>query len=132
MSVFLCSVCSQNDAKFNEARSECNQTFPTANEVELHLINLGSLPDESDKTPMCFVHCVMEKTGMMTEEGVLVAEKFVEILKTFPNGTEVEGLDKMVEKCVEENSNQEEHCDKAYEFAKCLMSEEILQQHKDE
>ena len=40
----------------------------------------------------------------MTEEAGFVPEKLVETLQGFPNGTKIEDLDKIVQKCVEENS----------------------------
>ncbi|PSN31007.1 hypothetical protein C0J52_20464 [Blattella germanica] len=112
------------DERFAEEKTECNKLFPTADEAEEHLRNLGSLPDESDKTALCFIHCIMEKTGMINEEKELQAPVIVEKLKGFPNGTEIENLEEMVEKCVEENT-QEDHCEKAYGFAKCIMTSEI-------
>lgn len=33
------------------------------------LNDTGSFPDESEKTPMCFVKCYFESVGVMTKEG---------------------------------------------------------------
>nr|AAN15923.1 odorant-binding protein 3 precursor [Zootermopsis nevadensis] len=112
------------DSTLNDVRIQCNETFPISYEYDVHLMNFGSFPDESDQTSMCFIHCVMDKTGMMDTEGTFHKKTVVEKLQGFPNDTEIPDLEEIVEHCVTE-TDQEELCERAYGFGKCLMIEEI-------
>ncbi|XP_069679347.1 general odorant-binding protein 84a-like [Periplaneta americana] len=117
-------VFAHDDDTFNDIREHCNETFQIPHDYDNQLVHLGSFPDESDKTPMCFVHCVMDKSAMMDAEGTFDSKVMVEKLQGFPNGTEYEDLQEMIDNCITENA-QEDLCERSYGFAKCLMTEEI-------
>ncbi|XP_017486683.1 PREDICTED: general odorant-binding protein 84a-like isoform X1 [Rhagoletis zephyria] len=50
---------------FEAAVRTCNASFPTPIEYIQQFNETAELPNTADKTSMCFMHCYMEKTGLM-------------------------------------------------------------------
>ncbi|XP_037924005.1 general odorant-binding protein 84a isoform X2 [Hermetia illucens] len=48
-----------------EIMSICNESFRINFEYMEEFNNSGSLPDETDTTPMCFMRCVLEKAQVL-------------------------------------------------------------------
>ncbi|XP_023727981.1 general odorant-binding protein 84a isoform X2 [Cryptotermes secundus] len=118
------------DSVLTDIRNQCNETFPISDEYDVRLLNFGSFPDESDKTPMCFIHCFMDKGGMIDTDGTFQQKILVEKLQGFPNDTIIPDLGEIMDHCVTRNGEQADLCERAYNFAKCLIIEEI-QRHEE-
>uniref|UniRef100_A0A1B0CKG5 Putative odorant binding protein obp16 n=1 Tax=Lutzomyia longipalpis TaxID=7200 RepID=A0A1B0CKG5_LUTLO len=65
-----------------EAMSMCNESFRTTEEYLDQLNKTGSFPDETDKTPMCFIKCYLEKMNILSDEGDI---NDVKIFEMFPS-----------------------------------------------
>lgn len=100
----------------------------------------GSFPDELDKTPMCFVKCYLESVGVVGPEDKIETQKALEMYQ-------LENAD-LVEECVGEISEYcsviddvivtgasimhtaaaavSDSCEKAYFFARCIMTRSLL------
>ncbi|XP_001359755.3 general odorant-binding protein 84a isoform X4 [Drosophila pseudoobscura] len=50
---------------FDEVMHYCNASFITPMSNVLQFNTTGALPDENDKTSMCYFHCFFEKAGLM-------------------------------------------------------------------
>lgn len=56
------------------------------------LSDTGSFPEESEKTPMCYIKCYLESVGVLKEENVINKEKAVEFYQL--------DSDDLVEECM--------------------------------
>ncbi|XP_059610264.1 general odorant-binding protein 84a [Phlebotomus argentipes] len=101
-----------------EAMVACNESFRTTEEFLQELNKTGSFPDESDKTPMCFLKCYLEKTSIISDEGDINDEK---VLVMFPTLT-TDGIDD----CKKEMDHTNNVCEKVYFLVRCVMTRMLV------
>ncbi|KAJ9585976.1 hypothetical protein L9F63_020373 [Diploptera punctata] len=124
-SVIYAAPADDSAAEMQEIMKECNETYPINPEYLKSLNETGSFPDETDKTPKCFVRCMLTKHGMMDDQGNFDVDK---MKQGYKEGKYPES-DAMIDMCIAENTETQCNCNKAYIFTKCLMKQ---QQHKFE
>nr|AMA98156.1 chemosensory protein [Blattella germanica] len=100
---------------------ECNESFPIDMGYLKDLNDTGSFHDEDNKTPKCFIRCVLMKAGLMDEDFTFDAPKLKEAFKD----SKYPDMDNMIDMCIAKDTETQCRCTKAYLFIKCLMSEEI-------
>lgn len=105
------------------------------------LNDTGSFPDESERTPMCFIKCILEGAGILSKQNDINKEKTLEAYKL--------DNDDLVDDCVIEMgeleysahfqgsrrfdfkyilaaTRQNDSCLIAYFFVRCLMTRSLL------
>ncbi|XP_060806765.1 uncharacterized protein LOC106137085 [Amyelois transitella] len=107
-----------------KAMTECNETYPIDNSYIQSLNESGSFPDETERTPKCYVRCVMEKVGAATEEGVYDPTRVMSFMELFRmNQQDKSGFKDIAEQC---NDRKETcKCDRAYQYMKCIAQNQI-------
>lgn len=112
--------------------------FFTENLQELN--DTGSFPEESDKTPMCFVKCYLEALGVISNDGIVNGKKAVEMYHLKSDDLVVECKSE-VSKFILRNclicflitltvhlasASVSDECERAYFFARCIMTRSLL------
>uniref|UniRef100_A0A1L8DPC7 Putative odorant binding protein obp16 n=2 Tax=Nyssomyia neivai TaxID=330878 RepID=A0A1L8DPC7_9DIPT len=105
---------SANDMTPLEAMSMCNESFRTSDEFLEQLNKTGSFPDETDKTPMCFLKCYLEKTDIISDEGDINEPKIFEMFPTLNSDA--------TEDCKKEMDHSNNVCEKVYFLVRCVMT----------
>ncbi|XP_067015320.1 general odorant-binding protein 84a [Anabrus simplex] len=100
----------------------CNETYRVNMSYFEQLNTTGSFQDESDDIPMCFLHCIFDKAGLIDIKGAFDVKMSQELYRTMqPDMPEVED---MVEDCIAKR-DEFDLCRRTYGFVKCLMTKEI-------
>ncbi|XP_037817866.1 general odorant-binding protein 84a [Lucilia sericata] len=100
-----------NFINFDELISLCNSSFYIPMQYYVQFNTTGQLPDLVDKTGMCFVRCVYEKSGLI-DNWKLNAEKIrANIWPATGDSIEV---------CEKEGAKEKNACVRTYAIAKCL------------
>ncbi|GAB0100508.1 General odorant-binding protein 84a [Sergentomyia squamirostris] len=108
----------QSEMSALEAMMSCNESFRTSEEFLQELNQTGSFPDESDKTPMCFLKCYLEKMAILSDEGDINEEKVIQMFPTVNN----EGIDD----CKKEMDHTNNVCEKVYFLVRCVMTRVLV------
>ncbi|XP_045454163.1 general odorant-binding protein 84a-like [Melitaea cinxia] len=101
---------------------DCNDTF----RVEMPYLDSfnksGSFPDETDRTPKCFMRCVLEKVEVVSEDGQFDVNRTAEV---FPQIRDVpqEEIIEMATPCAERSESCK--CERSYQYMKCLLEKVI-------
>ncbi|CAG9806072.1 unnamed protein product [Chironomus riparius] len=107
---------------------QCNETYPIKTEYLQDLNDTGSFSDESEKVPMCYIHCYLNKMGVISQDNQVNKEKAV-------NMYQIED-EEMVDDCDKEmvSASISDPCGKAYYFIRCIMTRMMIdnKDHGDE
>ncbi|CAB3256876.1 unnamed protein product [Arctia plantaginis] len=123
--------------KYQEARSnenynldmerimnECNETFRIEMTYLESLNETGSFSDEADKTPKCFIRCMLENMDIMSsEDGMFNPARAAILFAGDRNGKPMEDIGDLTAICADRREPCK--CERAYQFMRCLMSMEI-------
>ena len=71
---------SRSEFNVSEAVTECNMTSIISIDYLKELNDTGSFPDETEKTPMCFMKCYLEKADILLSDGKVNKERAVSML----------------------------------------------------
>uniref|UniRef100_A0A1A9WL95 Odorant-binding protein 84a n=1 Tax=Glossina brevipalpis TaxID=37001 RepID=A0A1A9WL95_9MUSC len=102
---------------FNNILEECNSSFSIPTGYLTTFNSTGSLPDEMDKTGMCFLRCFYEKSDLITN-WKLNGDKIRKYMWPATGDS--------VEVCEQEKSKEPNACVRLYAIAKCLMLRAIV------
>ncbi|XP_026740581.1 uncharacterized protein LOC113502999 [Trichoplusia ni] len=103
----------------------CNESFRIEMSYLESLNTSGSFIDETDKTPKCFLRCVLENTGILSEDGrQFNPARAASVFAGERNGKPMDDLNDMTGLCAADRQ-ETCPCDRAYKFLRCLMSMEI-------
>nr|APG32541.1 odorant binding preotein [Conogethes punctiferalis] len=103
---------------------ECNDSFRIEMGYLESLNESGSFPDEIDRTPKCYVRCVLEKTGVASEDGLFDPAQAAAVFAGERNGVLMTNLEDLATRCAADR-NEKCKCERSYNFIKCLMEAEI-------
>nr|AII00998.1 odorant binding protein [Dendrolimus kikuchii] len=113
----------------NEVMAECNKSFTIQMSYVDALNKTGSFPDESDKTPKCYVRCMLEKTGIMSSDGVFDLKRIPVVFANQHDGDFLVKDEVIASLCAERKEKCQ--CEKAYNFMKCFRTTEINYYEKE-
>ncbi|XP_014357239.2 general odorant-binding protein 84a [Papilio machaon] len=102
---------------------ECNESFRIQMSYLEQLNNSGSFPDETDKTPKCYIHCVLESSGVASEEGQFDAASAALVLTQLNDGYDTNELIDIAFQCTDRQETCK--CERSYQFIKCIMEKQI-------
>ncbi|XP_053617196.1 uncharacterized protein LOC128679167 [Plodia interpunctella] len=106
------------------AMAECNETYTIDKSYTQALNESGSFPDETERIPKCYIRCVLEKTGIATEDGVYDPSRtdmFIEVFRiSYPAK---KSFKDMAEQCSDRKETCK--CDRAYQYIKCIIENDI-------
>ncbi|XP_055377920.1 general odorant-binding protein 84a [Condylostylus longicornis] len=97
--------------------SSCNDSYKITIDFLEAFNSTAEFPDETDKTPMCFIRCLYERTGII-KEGNLDRNQIVKLMWPATGDS--------VEVCQKEGDNEKNACLRAYLKGKCLMIRSIV------
>ncbi|XP_028175104.1 uncharacterized protein LOC114363548 isoform X1 [Ostrinia furnacalis] len=103
--------------------NQCNESFRTDMAYIDALMESGSFPDETDRTPKCYVRCVLEHVGVASEEGAFDAARASEVFAGERGGRAMTDVQDLAEACADRNESCK--CERSYRFMRCLMEAEI-------
>nr|AWY62807.1 odorant binding protein [Liriomyza trifolii] len=108
---------SDNEPDFPELMKICNASFsiPISDVENFH--NTGELPDTSDKTGMCYIRCMWEKSGLINN-WVLNAD----LIRSHIWPATGDALDV----CANTGIDEQNACVRTYMIARCLMMRSIV------
>ncbi|XP_045517572.1 general odorant-binding protein 84a [Pieris brassicae] len=113
----------ESDFDLIEVLTECNDSF----RIEMSYIEAlnasGSFPDETEKTPKCYIRCVLEKTGVTLEGEEFDPERSAIVLAQVRKTTPVEAIMDIANDCAKRSETCK--CERSYQYLKCLMETEI-------
>ncbi|XP_072934627.1 general odorant-binding protein 84a-like [Epargyreus clarus] len=112
-----------NEIDYTSIMNECNETFRTEMSYIDALNKSGSFPDESDKTPKCFVRCILEKSNVVSEDGVFEPEQALAFFSMERPTAILDNLRETTDACI--NRNETCMCERSYQFLKCVVEMEI-------
>ncbi|XP_055313366.1 general odorant-binding protein 84a [Sitodiplosis mosellana] len=95
----------------------CNESFRTSMEYLDELNSTGAFPDETDKTPMCYIRCYLDAVGIIKDDE-LNREKANEMAWATSEDT--------LEECEKEVTDKTNPCEKAYFLTRCVMMRNIV------
>ncbi|KAL0867540.1 hypothetical protein ABMA27_008317 [Loxostege sticticalis] len=116
----------KNRVDLNEIMNQCNDSFRTEMAYIEALNESGSFPDETDRTPkylQCYVRCVLEHSGVASEDGVFDAARAAEVFAGERGGRTMTDLQDLAAACADRKETCK--CDRSYRFLKCLIEAEI-------
>ncbi|KAH8369164.1 hypothetical protein KR009_003248 [Drosophila setifemur] len=98
---------------FDEVNRICNASFITPMTNVLQFNSTADLPDENDKTSMCYFHCFFEKSNLMTDYKLNtdLIRKYV-----WP------ATGDSIEVCENEGKDNENTCERGYAIVKCVFT----------
>ncbi|XP_065354599.1 general odorant-binding protein 84a [Calliphora vicina] len=106
-----------NMINLDDMISTCNTSFYIPMQYYVKFNRTGELPDLVDKTGMCFIRCVFEKSGFI-ENWKLNAEKIrANIWPATGDSIEV---------CEKEGAKENNACVRTYAIAKCLTLRSLV------
>ncbi|KAH8281087.1 hypothetical protein KR054_010485 [Drosophila jambulina] len=97
---------------FDEVNRNCNASFITPMPNILQFNSTGGLPDDKDKTSMCYFHCFFEKSGLMKDYKLNtdLVRKYV-----WP------ATGDSIEACENEGKEELNACERGYAIVKCVF-----------
>uniref|UniRef100_A0A1Q3FSQ3 Putative odorant-binding protein 14 n=1 Tax=Culex tarsalis TaxID=7177 RepID=A0A1Q3FSQ3_CULTA len=96
---------------------ECNKTFIITMDYLNELNDTGSFPDETDKTPMCFMRCFLQKGGILTEDDKVNKEQALTLGWVRNNET--------IDDCLQEMTGT--NCERAYFLVRCVSTRHLVE-----
>ncbi|XP_026488971.1 general odorant-binding protein 84a [Vanessa tameamea] len=97
---------------------DCNDTF----RVEMPYLDTfnksGSFPDETDRTPKCFVRCVLEKSEVAMEDNQFNVTRTAELFQQIRDIPQEEILE-MATPCSDRSESCK--CERSYQYLKCIL-----------
>ncbi|XP_058823367.1 general odorant-binding protein 84a [Topomyia yanbarensis] len=108
---------SSKNNSLEEIYSECNKTFIITMDYLSELNDTGSFPDETDKTPMCFMRCFLQKNGILTEDDKINKELAISA-GWVKNG-------ETIDECLQDMTGSE--CERAYFLARCVSTRSLVE-----
>ncbi|XP_026755199.2 general odorant-binding protein 84a [Galleria mellonella] len=112
-----------SETELDQAMNECNETFRVEMSYLESLNESGSFPDETDRTPKCYVRCVLEKTGVASEDGNYDPARTAVIFAGKRAGRPMNDIEEIATGCA--NRKESCKCERAYQYIKCMMETEI-------
>nr|AID61304.1 odorant binding protein [Calliphora stygia] len=106
-----------NIVNLDDMVSTCNTSFSIPMQYYVKFNKTGELPDLVDKTGMCFIRCVFEKSGFI-ENWKLNAEKIRANIWPAMGDT--------IEVCEKEEAKEKNACVRTYAIAKCLTLRSLV------
>jgi PBP/GOBP family len=102
------------------------------------LNDTGSFPDESEKTPMCFVKCILEGAGVLTSNNDINKVKAIALYQLDNEDLVDDCVIEMGEYRVQYSfmllsasilaaAKQGDTCLRSYYFVRCLMARSLLE-----
>ncbi|XP_023943791.2 general odorant-binding protein 84a [Bicyclus anynana] len=101
-----------------EVMVECNDSFRVEMSYLASFNKSGSFPDETDKTPKCFMRCVLEKSGVASPASQFNVKRTAEIFPQIRDIAE-EDIVKIATECTDRPETCK--CERSYQYLKCLM-----------
>ncbi|KAJ2942937.1 hypothetical protein O0L34_g15127 [Tuta absoluta] len=108
----------------------CNDSFRIEMAYIEALDTSGSFPDETDRTPKCFVRCLLETSGVASEDGIYDPKMAAKVFAGKRGGKVMNDLEDLAKSCAPRD--EQCMCERAYQFTKCLMEKEIEEYEKPE
>ncbi|XP_058450954.1 general odorant-binding protein 84a [Malaya genurostris] len=109
---------SKKNYKIEDIYSECNQTFIVTMDYLNELNDTGSFPDETDKTPMCFMRCFLQKQGILTEDDKINKQLAISV-GWVKNGD-------TIDECLPDMAGDSE-CERAYFLTRCVSTRALVE-----
>ncbi|XP_075983799.1 uncharacterized protein LOC142981645 [Anticarsia gemmatalis] len=104
--------------------NDCNETFRIEMAYLESLNESGSFLDETDKTPKCFIRCMLENMGVVSvDDHMFNPARAAVLFAGKRNGKLMEDIGDMTALCADRKETCP--CERAYNFMRCLMSMEI-------
>ncbi|XP_047999476.1 uncharacterized protein LOC125236640 [Leguminivora glycinivorella] len=110
------------------ALTDCNETFRIDISYLLALNESGSFPDETDRTPKCYVRCVLEMVDVATADGQFDPERAEAALMGIRGVRALSNVKEVAVTCADRQETCK--CERSYQFIKCLMEMEIKMSEK--
>nr|QCF41926.1 odorant binding protein [Athetis dissimilis] len=118
------------DVNVLDVMSACNETFRIEEAYIQSMNETGSFLDENDKTPKCFIRCVFENVGIVSEDGKQFnPARAAVIFAGERNGKTMDDIGDMTAMCAADRQ-ETCPCERSYQFLRCLMSMEIEKYEK--
>nr|UDM59714.1 putative odorant binding protein 14 [Corcyra cephalonica] len=117
------TVMKKIEEELEQAMINCNETYRIEMSYIEALNESGSFPDETDKTPKCYVRCVLESTGVASEDGKYDPAKTAEVFAGERGGRPMDDIQEIAAGCADRQETCK--CERAYNYMKCLMETEI-------
>nr|QIS77206.1 OBP13 [Episyrphus balteatus] len=111
------STKSASSMDLKEVMDTCNSSFTIPMDYIIEFNTTGILPDETDKTGMCYIRCAFEKLGLI---------KDWKLDKPLLQNTMWPATGDSVEVCEQEGKSESNACVRTYAIAKCLMIRAIV------
>ncbi|XP_050353449.1 general odorant-binding protein 84a [Nymphalis io] len=101
---------------------DCNDTF----RIEMPYLDTfnksGSFPDETDRTPKCFVRCVLDKSEITMEDSQFNVTRTAELFQQIRDIPQEEIVE-MATPCSERSESCK--CERSYQYLKCILETAI-------
>nr|AXF48728.1 odorant-binding protein OBP15 [Lobesia botrana] len=110
------------------ALSDCNETFRIDMAYLLALNESGSFPDETDRTPKCYVRCVLEMVDVASADGQYDPDRTEAALMGIRGVRALSNVKETASKCADRSETCK--CERSYQYIKCLMEAEIKMSEK--
>ncbi|XP_063541637.1 uncharacterized protein LOC134750397 [Cydia strobilella] len=117
-----------SDMDIMGALSDCNETFRIDMSYLLALNESGSFPDETDRTPKCYVRCVLEMVDVASAIGQFDPERAEAALMGIRGVRALSNVKEVAVTCADRQETCK--CERSYQFIKCLMEMEIKMSEK--
>ncbi|XP_063388989.1 uncharacterized protein LOC134674787 [Cydia fagiglandana] len=117
-----------SDMNIMGALSDCNETFRIDMSYLLALNESGSFPDETDRTPKCYVRCVLEMVDVASADGQFDPERAEAALMGIRGVRALSNVKEVAVTCADRQETCK--CERSYQFIKCLMEMEIKMSEK--
>ncbi|XP_061722650.1 uncharacterized protein LOC133529054 [Cydia pomonella] len=117
-----------SDMDIMGALSDCNETFRIDMSYLLALNESGSFPDETDRTPKCYVRCVLEMVDVASADGQFDPERAEAALMGIRGVRALSNVKEVAVTCADRQETCK--CERSYQFIKCLMEMEIKMSEK--
>uniref|UniRef100_A0A0K8TVD4 Antennal Binding Protein X n=1 Tax=Epiphyas postvittana TaxID=65032 RepID=A0A0K8TVD4_EPIPO len=111
------------------AMMDCNETFRIEMSYLLALNESGSFPDETDRTPKCYIRCVLEMVEIASADGQFDASRAEPALLSIRGVRVLSDVPETAAACAADR-NESCKCERSYQFIKCLMEMEIKMAEK--
>ncbi|KAI8442423.1 hypothetical protein MSG28_005937 [Choristoneura fumiferana] len=118
-----------NNVDIMRAMMDCNETFRIEMSYLLALNESGSFPDETDRTPKCYIRCVLEMVEIASADGQFDAARAEPALSSIRGVRVLSDVAETAAACAADR-NESCKCERSYQFIKCLMEMEIKMTEK--
>ncbi|XP_055542611.1 general odorant-binding protein 84a [Wyeomyia smithii] len=96
--------------------AECNKTFIITMDYLTELNDTGSFPDETDKTPMCFMRCFLQQRAILNEDDKINKDQAV-ATGWVQNGD-------TIDECLQDMVGSP--CERAYFLVRCVSTRHLV------